>query len=113
MLAVLRFTNLSGDPEQEYFSDGMTEERITRLGRSRPELLGVIARTAAMHYQNTVKAIEESGRELNVGYVVEGSVRRSGTGDARGDVVALHRALFDGSSRLTGLSANSDNPMSR
>ncbi|MCH9034156.1 MAG: hypothetical protein IID42_06580 [Planctomycetes bacterium] len=115
MLAVLPFANLSGDPEQEYFSDGMTEERITRLGRSRPELLGVIARTSAMRYKNTVKAIEEIGRELNVAYVVEGSVRRSGTGtdDARGDVVVLRRTLFDSSSRLTGLSANSDKPMSR
>ena len=115
MLAVLRFTNLSGDPEQEYFSDGMTEEMITRLGRLRPELVGVIARTSAMRYKNTVKAIEEIGRELNVAYVVEGSVRRSGTGtdDARGDAVVLYRALFDRSSRLTGLSANSDKPMSR
>ncbi|MCH9001538.1 MAG: hypothetical protein IIC02_03105 [Planctomycetes bacterium] len=53
MLAVLPFANLSGDPEQEYFSDGMTEEMITRLGRLRPDLLGVIARTSAMRYKNT------------------------------------------------------------
>ena len=55
MLAVLPFANLSGDPEQEYFSDGMTEEMITRLGRLRPELLGVIARTSAMRYKKTDK----------------------------------------------------------
>ena len=47
MLAVLPFENLSDDPHQEYFSDGMTEEMITRLGRLRPESLGVIARTSA------------------------------------------------------------------
>ncbi|MCH9033104.1 MAG: protein kinase, partial [Planctomycetes bacterium] len=78
MLAVLPFANLSGDPEQEYFSDGMTEEMITRLGRLRPELLGVIARTSAMRYKNTRKTIAEIGHELGVAYVVEGGVRRSG-----------------------------------
>jgi len=78
MLAVLPFANLSGDPEQEYFSDGMTEEMITRLGRLRPELLGVIARTSAMRYKKTDKPIDQIGRELGVAYVIEGGVRRSG-----------------------------------
>jgi TolB-like protein/Tfp pilus assembly protein PilF len=78
MLAVLPFTNLSGDPEQEYFSDGMTEEMITRLGRLRPELLGVIARTSAMRYKQTDKPIDQIGRELGVAYVIEGGVRRAG-----------------------------------
>ncbi len=78
MLAVLPFANLSGDPEQEYFSDGMTEEMITRLGRLRPELLGVIARTSAMRYKKTDKTIEQIGRELGVAYVIEGGVRRAG-----------------------------------
>jgi len=78
MLAVLPFANLSGDPDQEYFSDGMTEEMITRLGRLRPDLLGVIARTSAMRYKNTDKTIDQIGRELGVAYVNEGGVRRSG-----------------------------------
>ena len=79
MLAVLPFANLSGDPEQEYFSDGMTEEMITRLGRLRPALLGVIARTSAMRYKNTNKSIDAIGDELGVAYVVEGGVRRAGS----------------------------------
>ncbi len=79
MLAVLPFANLSGDPEQEYFSDGMTEEMITRLGRLRPELLGVIARTSAMRYKKTDKLIDQIGRELGVAYVIEGGVRRAGS----------------------------------
>jgi TolB-like protein/Flp pilus assembly protein TadD len=76
MLAVLPFENLSADPEQEYFSDGMTEEMITQLGRLEPERLGVIARTSAMRYKATEKGIDEIGRELGVDYILEGSVRR-------------------------------------
>ncbi len=79
MLAVLPFANLSGDPEQEYFSDGMTEEMITRLGRLRPDLLGVIARTSAMRYKRTDKPIDQIGQELGVAYVIEGGVRRAGS----------------------------------
>ncbi|MFQ5778951.1 MAG: protein kinase [Terriglobia bacterium] len=78
MLAVLPFENLSGDPEQEYFSDGLTEEMIAQLGGLHPERLGVIARTSAMKYKNTDKAIDEIGRELGVHYILEGSVRREG-----------------------------------
>ena len=78
MLLVIPFDNLSGDPEQEYFSDGMTDEMITTLGRISPQELGVIARTSAMRYKNTDKAIAEIGRQLGVDYIVEGSVRRSG-----------------------------------
>ncbi len=78
MLAVLPFANLGNDPEQEYFSDGMTEEMITRLGRLRPELLGVIARTSAMRYKKTDKSIDQIGRELGVTYIIEGGVRRAG-----------------------------------
>jgi TolB-like protein/Tfp pilus assembly protein PilF len=77
-LVVLPFENLSNDAEQVYFSDGMTEEMITRLGRLRPELLGVIARTSAMRYKKTDKPIDQIGRELGVTYVIEGGVRRSG-----------------------------------
>ena len=75
-LAVLPFQNLTGDPSQEYFSDGFTEEMITVLGGLQPERLGVIARTSAMKYKHTDKAVDQIGRELGVQYVLEGSVRR-------------------------------------
>jgi TolB-like protein/Tfp pilus assembly protein PilF len=75
-LLVLPFENLSRDPEQDYFSDGLTEEMITQLGRFRSAGLGVIARTTAMHYKLRPKPIDQIGRELKVGYVLEGSVRR-------------------------------------
>jgi TolB-like protein/tetratricopeptide (TPR) repeat protein len=78
MVAVLPFQNISADPAQEYFSDGMTEETIAQLGRLNPEQLGVIARTSAMKYKHAVKTVDEIGRELHVDYVVEGSVRREG-----------------------------------
>jgi TolB-like protein/tetratricopeptide (TPR) repeat protein len=76
-LAVLPFENLSGDPDQEYFSDGLTEEMITQLGRLDPQRLGVIARTSVMPYRNTAKGIDCIARELGVDYVIEGSARRS------------------------------------
>lgn len=76
MLAVLPFTNLSGDPSQDYFSDGLTEEMITQLGRVDPARLGVIARTSAMRYKRTTEDVAQIGRELGVSYVLEGSVRR-------------------------------------
>jgi TolB-like protein/DNA-binding winged helix-turn-helix (wHTH) protein len=82
MLAVLPFANLSNDPEQEYFSDGLTEETITDLGELNPERLGVIARTSSASYKHTNKTIAEIGRELGVDYILEGSVRREG-GSAR------------------------------
>jgi len=76
MLLVLPFENLTGDPAQDYFSDGLTEEMISRLGSLRPERLGVIARTTALTYKKTGKDIRQIGDELKVGYVLEGSVRR-------------------------------------
>jgi TolB-like protein len=76
-LAILPLENLSGDPMQEFFSDGMTEELITRLAGLSPDSLGVISRTSVNRYKNTTKAIDEIGRELGVDYIVEGSVRRS------------------------------------
>ncbi len=76
MLAVLPFDNLSGDPAQDYFSDGMTEEMIARLGSLEPARLGVIARTSVTSYKGTSKDITSIGRELSVEYVIEGSVRR-------------------------------------
>lgn len=78
MLAVLPFANLSNDPEQEYFSDGLTEETITDLGELNPERLGVIARTSAAAYKHTNKTIAQIGCELGVDYILEGSVRREG-----------------------------------
>jgi len=76
MLAVLPFENLGGGAEQEYFSDGLTEEMITRLARLHPERLGVIARTSAMQYKANPRPIEQVCKELGVEYVLEGSVRR-------------------------------------
>ncbi|HEY5069559.1 MAG TPA: winged helix-turn-helix domain-containing protein, partial [Candidatus Acidoferrum sp.] len=76
MLAVLPFENLTGDPAQEYLSDGLTEEMIAQLGRLDPEHLGVIARTSVMHYKHTTEAAGQIGRELGVQYVLEGSLRR-------------------------------------
>ncbi len=75
-IAVLPFTNMSGDPEQEYFSDGLTEDIITQFSKFRSLL--VIARYSSFAYKGrTVNALDV-GRELGVAYVVEGSVRRSG-----------------------------------
>lgn len=78
MLAVLPFQNLTGDPEQEYFADGLTEELITKLGRLHPAQLGVIARTSVMGYKHSDKRLDQIGRELGVQYVLEGSVRQAG-----------------------------------
>jgi serine/threonine-protein kinase len=77
-LAVLPFENLTGDPEQEYFSDGLTEEMITQLGRLHPQRLSVIARTSSMRYKNRDVPVDQIGRELGVNYVMEGSARREG-----------------------------------
>lgn len=78
MLAVLPFENFSGDPMQEYFSDGLTEEMISQLSRVNPERLGVIARTSAMQYKSTTKSASQIGHELGVDYVLESSIRREG-----------------------------------
>ena len=75
-LAVLPFANLSGDPEQEYLSDGLTQDMITQLGSLHPQSLSVIARTSVMRYRKTDKPIDQIGRELHVDYVLEGSARR-------------------------------------
>src|SRR4029450_10025268 len=63
-LVVLPFTNLSSDPTQEYFSDGLTEEMITQIGRLCPGRLGVIARTSSMLFKRSGKSASEIGREL-------------------------------------------------
>lgn len=71
-IAVLPLTNLSGDPQQEYFADGMTEQLTTDLGQI--SALRVISRTSAMHYKGTNKKLPDIARELDVDAVVEGSV---------------------------------------
>jgi TolB-like protein/Tfp pilus assembly protein PilF len=76
MIAVLPFENLTGDPDQEYFSDGVTEEVITRLGAAHPDEVGVIARTSVMPYKHAPKPLAQVAAELTVQYVLEGSVRR-------------------------------------
>ena len=78
MLVVLPFVNLSGDPQQEYLADGMTEEMIARLGGLDPEHLGVIARTSSMQYKHAQKRVSQIAQELRVSYLLEGSVRRDG-----------------------------------
>ncbi|MGD9075329.1 MAG: tetratricopeptide repeat protein, partial [Desulfobacteraceae bacterium] len=74
-IAVLPFVNMSGDPEQEYFSDGLSEEIITALSKT-PQLF-VIARTSSFKYKGKEVDVRTVGRELGVRYVLEGSVRRS------------------------------------
>jgi TolB-like protein/Tfp pilus assembly protein PilF len=75
-VAILPFVNMSPDPNDEYFADGLTEELIGRLSQVRE--LEIIARTSVMSYKKKDKKAGEIGRELNVGSLVEGSVRRSG-----------------------------------
>jgi len=75
-IAVLPFANISGDPEQEYFADGMVEEIITALSRVR--WLFVIARNSSFTYKGHAVGVNQIGRELGVRYVLEGSVRKAG-----------------------------------
>jgi TolB-like protein/DNA-binding winged helix-turn-helix (wHTH) protein/Tfp pilus assembly protein PilF len=77
-LAVLPFANLTGDPNQEYLADGLTEEMISQLARLNPEQLGVIARTSVMGYKNKDTRLDQIGRDLSVQYVLENSVRANG-----------------------------------
>src|SRR5579859_6369902 len=86
-LAVLPLKNLSGDPGQDYFADGMTEQLTTDLGQI--SALRVISRTSAMRYKGPDKSVPEIGRELHVDAVVEGSVERSG------DQVRITAQLID------------------
>jgi TolB-like protein/DNA-binding winged helix-turn-helix (wHTH) protein/Flp pilus assembly protein TadD len=77
-LAVLPFENLSADADQDFFSDGFTEEMIAELGKLDPDRLGVIARTTTRLYKNARKNIGQIHQELGVDYVLEGSIRRAG-----------------------------------
>ena len=74
-IAVLPFVNMSGDPEQEYFTDGITEDIITEL--SRFHSLFVIARNSSFSYKGQSPDIRRVGKELGVRYVLEGSIRKS------------------------------------
>jgi adenylate cyclase len=101
-IAVLPFANLSGDPEQEYFVDGMVEEIITALSRIR--WLFVIARNSTFTYKGRPVDVKEVGRELGVRYVLEGSVRKVGgqvriTGQLIDALTGMHlwADRFDGS----------------
>ena len=75
-IAVLPFLNMSGDPEQEYFTDGITEDIITALSQHR--WFFVIARNSSFAYKGRAVDIKQVGRELGVRYVLEGSVRKAG-----------------------------------
>jgi len=77
VLAVLPLESLSSAPGEEYFISGLHDEMISQLGRMHSARLGVIARTSVLQYANTRKSIQEIGRELNVDYVLEGTVRQS------------------------------------
>jgi TolB-like protein len=101
-IAVLPFQNMSGDPEQEYFVDGMVEEIITALSRIR--WLFVIARNSSFTYKGQAVDIKQVGRELGVRYVLEGSVRKAGnrvriTGQLIDAITSAHlwADRFDGS----------------
>jgi TolB-like protein/DNA-binding winged helix-turn-helix (wHTH) protein/Flp pilus assembly protein TadD len=132
MVAVLPFDNLSGDPDQEYFSDGVTEEIIAQLGRLNLQRLGIIARASVMRYKNTDKGIDQIGRELGVSYVLKGSVRRAGdlvrvaaeliqatdqthiwAGSYErdwADVNAIYREVVDGITRTLGIGLLTEQP---
>ena len=77
VLAVLPFENLSRDPEQEFFSEGLTEEMIAQVGKLNRNRLAVVARSSVAKYKGTDLAAKEIGKELNADYLVQGSVRRS------------------------------------
>lgn len=94
-LAVLPLRNLSGDPAQEYFSDGLTEELIGQLARIDPDHLGIIAHASAMKYKQSTKGISQIARELGVTYLLEGSVRRDG------DRVRISAALIRASDQTS------------
>ncbi len=78
MLIVLPLENLSGDPQQEYLADGITEEITTELGSLDPNHLGVLARTSAIQYKHSRKTTAQISRDLGIAYLLEGSLRRSG-----------------------------------
>jgi DNA-binding winged helix-turn-helix (wHTH) protein len=96
MLAVLPFQNLTGDPEQQYLCDGLTEEMIAHLGAVDPSRLGVIARTSAMHYKDTTKRADEIARELGVTYLLSPRDEPSADRQPRSRHGAAHRRAISG-----------------
>ena len=94
-IAVLPFTNMSGDPEQEYFSDGITEDIITDL--SKVSGLFVMARNTAFTYKGKAVKVQQVAQELGVDFILEGSVRKAG---ARVRVTAQLINGKDGASRV-------------
>jgi adenylate cyclase len=109
-IAVLPFQNMSGDPDQEYFADGMVEDIITALSRFKS--LFVIARNSSFTYKGNAVDIKQVGRELGVRYVLEGSVRKAGgkvritgqliesdTGPTCGPIVSMARCKTSSSCR--------------
>jgi adenylate cyclase len=103
MIAVLPFQNMSGDPEQEYFADGMVEEIITALSRIR--WLFVVARNSTFIYKGHAVDIKQVGRELGVRYVLEGSVRRGG------ELVRVTAQLIDASNGAHLWAEHFDGPL--
>src|SRR5918999_2007143 len=101
-LVVLPFANLSNDPTQEYFSDGLTEEMITQVGRLCPGRLGVIARTSSMLFKRSTKSASEIGRELSADYLLEGSVR------SEGDRIRINAQLIEARTEVHLLSDTYD-----
>lgn len=77
-LAVLPFANLTGDPQQEFFSDGLTQQMNAQLGGLNPQVLSVIGNASVARYKKTNTPIDQIGRELGVDYVLEGSAQREG-----------------------------------
>jgi TolB-like protein/DNA-binding winged helix-turn-helix (wHTH) protein/Flp pilus assembly protein TadD len=90
-ILVMPFEDLSGDPSQDYLSDGLTDEMITRLGEISPQHLNVIARSTSMQYKGARKTIEDIAREQHVDYILEGSFGR------QGDRVRITAQLFNAS----------------
>jgi adenylate cyclase len=102
-IAVLPFANMSGDPQQEYFSDGITDDLITALARL-PGLF-VIARTSTFTYKGKAAKVQEVGRELGVRYVLEGSVHKAG------DQVRITAQLVDATTGVEAWAETYDRPM--
>ena len=102
-IAVLPFNNMSGDPEQEYFSDGITEDIITDL--SKVSGLSVIARHSSFSYKGKPLKVQQIGRELGVDFMLEGSVRKAGARvRVTGNWLIARKAVTFGPSALIAIS---------
>jgi TolB-like protein/DNA-binding winged helix-turn-helix (wHTH) protein len=110
LLAALPFENLTADPKQDLFTDGLTEELIAQFGSLNPGRLGVIGRTSVMRYKGGVHAIDQVGRDLRVDYVVEGSVRR---GEGRFRITARLIKVADQAQVWTDTLERDESEMSR